>query len=740
MLMTDESSGRSIDSYSNYLVNDINQSSIPTAAHLTAEDSSVSEKTSNTTTITTKLTTTPTTTPTTRLTTTFADKLEQLRAPVSLILKDKISNLRIISPVASKLLNLTSDTSSSMTELSRVMETEPSLSLEVLRLVNSSFYNLPQKIISIKHAVTLLGFSSIHQLAINQLFYKKMIRAHTHQKFDQIYYWQHSLFVATLSKTIAREIHHPEPELLYTAGLLHDIGKLILENHGRLSYSEFLLSFEKSDNASLENEQCFFGIDHATAGAVFCHHYQLPESISNIVLNHHHSLDTLDIELQEQQNIAIITYADFIAWLQKTGSDKHSLYPALHPEVLNIINDFNLDIEPVLEKVDKEIRDISKFYNIQFPSLKRLRSNLVETISHSSLLVATDIKNTIETDRAEATSVDSNNLYINSLMVPHHSLDPDVIIPQTLKAIHKFFSFDRLILLHIDPKQRSLVAVYWWPEEIISVNDKRFEIMISSLSGDLLISLRKRQPLLITNRSEADRQLLQKLQVDAFFSLPILNNKRLISVLYIDNAVSGKKLDDKMLSKLSIIATELGYALSNAKQFAQEKKRAQIDPLTRLNNRGMINQFLKTMFKKSKHQLKRLAVGFIDIDHFKMFNDNYGHHAGDDVLKIVSDIMKSLTRPGDFIGRYGGEEFLFILTDTDETGVKIYAERIRYEIEKKGKMLNKRFPKQSLTVSIGVTLYHPQYKTFFSMVDAADKAMYQSKENGRNKVTLLSSL
>lgn len=202
--------------------------------------------------------------------------------------------------------------------------------------------------------------------------------------------------------------------------------------------------------------------------------------------------------------------------------------------------------------------------------------------------------------------------------------------------------------------------------------------------------------------------------------------------------MSGKDLDEKMLPGLNNIVTELGFALLNARQFAQEKKKTQIDSLTRLNNRGMINQFLNSIFKKSRHELKRLAIGFIDIDHFKLFNDHYGHHAGDDVLKIVSDIMKNLTRPGDFIGRYGGEEFLFVLTDTDENGVRIFAERIRYEIEKKGKMLNKRFPRQSLTASIGVALYQPQYKTYYAMIDAADKAMYQSKEHGRNKVTLLS--
>ncbi len=665
---------------------------------------------------------------------TLIDEIDKLTASAKLIIRDDISGFQIISPVVTKLLKLTSNVNSSIDELSLIMETEPSLSISVLRLANSSFYNLSHKITSIKHAVILLGFSSIRQFAISQLIYKTTIKPENRQAFKPLFYWQHSLFVATLSKIIAKKINHPEPDLLYAAGLLHDIGKLILENHGRLRYSDFLHSFEKSDNPSLENEHIFFGINHAELGAVLCHQYQLPESITNIIL-YHHCFESLNVDIQQQQNIAIITYANFIAWLQKTGSVERSNYPILAVEVLNIISAFNLDIGSILSQVDEEMNNISKFYNIKFPNVNKIRSNLVETFSHSSLL--TNTREIIATPVALNTTT---NRYINSLMVPHHSLDPDILIPHTLEAISQYYNFDRLILLNINPKHRSLIASYCWPDNIILKNDKRFEILISSLSGGLLSSLRKKQPMLITDANTADKHILQKLQVDSFFSLPILSYNRLIYVLYIDNAISGKELDVKMLPHLDNITTELGIALFNARQYSLEKKKAQLDPLTKLNNRGMINSYLKNIFDGSKAQLNRLAIGFIDIDYFKNFNDIYGHKAGDDVLNIVADIMRSLTRPGDFIGRYGGEEFLFVLSDTDETSVRAFAERLRFEVEKKGKMLRNRFAKQSLTVSIGIALYHSTYNSYLKMIDAADQAMYQSKENGRNKVMLTNDI
>jgi diguanylate cyclase (GGDEF)-like protein len=326
--------------------------------------------------------------------------------------------------------------------------------------------------------------------------------------------------------------------------------------------------------------------------------------------------------------------------------------------------------------------------------------------------------------------------HLNSLTVPHHSLNPDEFIPWTLESLQKEFAFDRLIMLDIDPIRRSLVTKYAWPETVPENNNDSFEIKISSLSQRLLSCLRNKQASLIDDQLDTEKHILNELKVDAFIILPILMYNRLSSVLYIDNSVSDRPLDEKLLPVLGNVTTELGIALVNASQFEEEKKKAQIDPLTGLNNKGTINQRLSLLFNENQRQLKHLAVGFIDIDFFKRFNDSYGHQAGDDVLRIVSDILKSLTRPNDFIARYGGEEFLFILYDTDEKGVRGFSERIRLEIEKKGKLLKNRFPEQSLTVSIGVVMYHPKYTTYLEMIDAADAAMYQSKAAGRNRVSI----
>ncbi|MCU7940991.1 MAG: HDOD domain-containing protein [gamma proteobacterium symbiont of Bathyaustriella thionipta] len=488
-------------------------------------------------------------------------------------------------------------------------------------MVNSAYFNLPHKVNSIKRAVTILGMSEIRKIALNLLFFKKMIKVKGQQEFEQIFFWQHCLFVATLSKIIAVKINHPDPDMIYSAGLLHDIGKIVLETHGQLTYSELLISFEKSNNSLLDNEHNFFGITHAEIGAVFCHLCDLPESLINVVLNHHRCFNSDKMSTGNKQNIAIVAYADFIAWLQKIGSVEKNHYPTLQPEVSEIINHLNLDIEAILEEVDEEIRNISVFYGIQFPSLNKLRANLVETIFNCGFKGNDDQQICYNENQSKQLPVKKHH---GCLTAPHHSLNPDEFIPWTLEAIYHEYHFDRLMILDIDPEHRSLIAKYWRPESIIAGHDKIFEIMISSLSGQLLSCLRNKEAVLINALSDGDEQLLKKLSVNEFFSLPILINNRLSSVLYIDNAVSGKKLDNNLLTELDKITTELGIALVNARQFESEKIKAQIDPLTGLKNKRMIHQFLIDNFEANSVQREQLSVGFIDIDFFKKFNDTYG--------------------------------------------------------------------------------------------------------------------
>ncbi|CAA9889413.1 Diguanylate cyclase [Candidatus Methylobacter favarea] len=658
------------------------------------------------------------------------ENIENIKIAAQSILKHEIKQLQLVPSVAIKLLKLTNDDNARIQDLSRIIETEPTLAAKVLRNVNSAAYALPKKITSINRAVNILGFSAVRQIALALLFYNKMIKHISRQKFNQLFFWQHCLFVASLSREIAVALKHPDPDLVYTAGLIHDIGKVVLETYGRVTYSDFIASLAKKKYSLIEQERSFFGISHTEMGLVFCLEWQLPPPITAVIACHHNQPPEASPYAGFRTEIAIVSFADYIAWMQGIGSIKSDGHPVLQHEVLKIINLHQLDLEALLQHVDQEMQNTREFYGIQFPSVTKLRATLVQATINLSQLI---------TDPSFRLDYNSKNRFSSSLIAAHQSLNPDEFLPWTLEAIQRDFAFDHVIMLNIDPKRRCLMASYWWPTSMFTTEQPSLEIKISIVSGILLDCLREKKAVIVNDNVDRNNPILQRLKVKEFIAVPVLHHNRLIGVLYADNSQSKKPIYQKQLAEIAPVADQLGIALVKAEQYEMEKKRAQIDPLTELFNKRMIDQFLTQIFKREKSKRENIAIGFIDIDNFKQFNDVCGHQAGDDALKIVADIMRSLTRPGDFIGRYGGEEFLFVLKNTDEAGAYGYAERIRTEIEHRGKIMKNRFHNLALTVSVGISMYNPRYSSYTKMVEIADQAMYRAKNEGRNRIVMLAN-
>ena len=154
------------------------------------------------------------------------------------------------------------------------------------------------------------------------------------------------------------------------------------------------------------------------------------------------------------------------------------------------------------------------------------------------------------------------------------------------------------------------------------------------------------------------------------------------------------------------------------------------DQLTKLYNRLKIEEVFKTEIHRAQRYGTPFSAILLDIDHFKSVNDNYGHDVGDEVLKDISNILKSSVRKTDIIGRWGGEEFLVIASDTDKENTVVLAEKIRKSIESHNfKTIGKK------TSSFGVTGYKDG-DTQEDIVKRADNALYKAKDNGRNMVIL----
>lgn len=164
-----------------------------------------------------------------------------------------------------------------------------------------------------------------------------------------------------------------------------------------------------------------------------------------------------------------------------------------------------------------------------------------------------------------------------------------------------------------------------------------------------------------------------------------------------------------------------------------------VDSLTTVANRRHFDRAMDKEWRRSFRGSREISLIMIDIDYFKIYNDTYGHQAGDECLKIVACTIKdALHRPGDIVARYGGEEFAIILPDTPATGAATVAENLRLAVESAAlPHIGSKLPSKRVTVSLGVACMIPtEANSSKDLVNMADQALYGAKAGGRNRVQI----
>lgn len=179
--------------------------------------------------------------------------------------------------------------------------------------------------------------------------------------------------------------------------------------------------------------------------------------------------------------------------------------------------------------------------------------------------------------------------------------------------------------------------------------------------------------------------------------------------------------------------TDITSQEANELRVKELEKLALLDNLTQLANRNYIERELQSRFEEKRRLKVPFGVLFMDIDHFKNFNDTYGHDVGDDVLKFVAGTFSANVRPFDLYGRWGGEEFIGIVRNVDAKELQAIGNRIRMLIENAYLLHDGK--KLHVTISVGATLVEGG-DTVESLIKRADTLLYQSKEAGRNRLTL----
>ncbi|MCG8553219.1 MAG: HDOD domain-containing protein, partial [Desulfobacterales bacterium] len=294
------------------------------------------------------------------------------------VLKKDDKDLPGFAQVMAKMLTLCNAPDTSIEDVAKLVETDPGITAKALSIVNSSFFNLRSRVSAISEAVLFLGLDEIKKICLGVTFFEKMVTAGQKKQFDRTFFWRHCLCVASLSQAIAEEIGYPSPEDAYTAGLLHDFGRIVLDRAGRVNYADFCKNAINYTGTLVEEEREILGIGHDDLGAYYANRWGFPQKLCLAIQYHHRCFYHLDLPKEDIQFICIVCLADFLAWTQGMGSMDVILPLTLHPGIEKEIPLDRIDFESVIQKMDEEIENTAEFYGFEFPSSNQYRASLLK--------------------------------------------------------------------------------------------------------------------------------------------------------------------------------------------------------------------------------------------------------------------------------------------------------------------------------------------------------------------------
>jgi len=272
--------------------------------------------------------------------------------------------------------------------------------------------------------------------------------------------------------------------------------------------------------------------------------------------------------------------------------------------------------------------------------------------------------------------------------------------------------------------------------------DWQGKIMIKSDEGILGMALQKK---LVISRldslSSSGRRLsqtsLENLNVVPDFVAPVFGISGITGALVI--AGSPLNLEEER-KYISMLADLLSTAIKHANLVDSTVTKTWVDHLTGLSNRLYFMQRFESEIRRAENYGEPMALFMFDIDEFKNINDSYGHAAGDQVIKKLAEISRLNTRSSDLVGRYGGDEFMVLMTSSNREQAQTYADKLREKIS----CTDIRIPGYPnpvrLTISGGLAVYPSNGLSTTELLNAADSALYDAKRKGRNKMVVAQSL
>lgn len=237
----------------------------------------------------------------------------------------------------------------------------------------------------------------------------------------------------------------------------------------------------------------------------------------------------------------------------------------------------------------------------------------------------------------------------------------------------------------------------------------------------------------------ADFFIIKQHKLASVAIIPLIRRGKCLGTLNMGSLNVQRFTDTMATDFIEHMTSVVGVCLENHLNYETMKRTSLIDTLTGVNNRRFLEQRLGEEVDRAQRGVESLSCFFLDVDSFKKVNDTYGHQVGDQVLIAVASVIREQLRNNDVLARYGGEEFIALLSTIEEDVALDIAERIREKV--KALLIETADKKVSVTISIGCSIYKPSKKGHSSsnevgdmLIKNADKALYQAKNSGRDKV------
>lgn len=621
--------------------------------------------------------------------------------------------------VGMRILCLTQTDDWEVDDLAMVIQADQALTGRLIKLANSASSNGTETVTTVGEASLRLGAKQLSNIALGFT----LIAGHREgacERFDYDEYWSDSLARGVAASELTKAIGKFEPAQAFTCGLLSRLGELALASVHPSDYSDLLDDLSKGDadgggcdESVLESER--FNINRHEVAVAMLEDWGMPTCFSESVGMYAKNEPVEATSSEETKELVrILQLAEVIAKFCRSDSREQVKRWSQMAEVQVRMGMDAAEFEAFCLKVGNEWQDWGGMLTI--PTRKASPLNQVRQVADR---VAQQQRKLLPNGPELIRDNDENKLRI--IAVDDEPTSLLLLERHLVKAGHE-------VITARDGREALALALEYNPHIVVS------DWMMPDMDGlELCRALRRFRSgrgmyfLLLTAQGEDDR-IVEGFEagIDDYIVKPF--KPRILSarvraglrVVKLQEQVErDKKAQNEQVAKLAVMARKLRAA-------------ALTDPLTNLPNRRYAMQRLEEDWALWNRESQPMSVVMMDIDFFKRVNDEFGHDAGDEVLRQTAEVMRNACRKGDICARIGGEEFLVICTKTPLAGAVQCAERLRAAVE--AHVVKFESFDGNITLSIGVSEAAAGMSSLDELLKAADEATYVAKQNGRNQV------